>query len=506
MANNPVGSLWLQQHFQLNGYKLSHRSFIGSRDRVESYENGETEETFGPKYEPKVSDPLSHIEFSLKYDDINFEFLKAVYQRIPVEDVVAYIAEKPSGKYGRYIGFFYEFLTGHQLSLIKPITGNYVYLLDNKKYITGKPLKNTRWHINDNLLGDNNFCPVIRRTKTLQTLLQSDLKKQIEQLTKRYPPDIFYRATNYLYTKETRSSYEIEKEKPSPERVQRFITLLTKAGEQPGNVLLSEDNLTKLQNEIVDPRFAATGYRDFQNYIGQSLPNFKEMIYYVCPPPGYLNSIMQGLMTVVAKTESAPPIVRAAVIAFGFVFAHPFEDGNGRLHRFLIHDMLTRDGIVPKGLIIPVSAHMLSNMKEYNQVLEAYSLPLMQRISYNKTSKGELIVTNPGEVEGYFRYPDLTVQCSYLAHTIEATITDDMMDELEFLLHYDEVKKELQAIVDMPDKDIDLIITFLHQNKGVFPNRRRKHFSKLTDQEIVAMEKAFQNVFQLPFVNEIKQP
>ena len=29
------------------------------------------------------------------------------------------------------------------------------------------------------------------------------------------------------------------------------------------------------------------------------------------------------------------PIVAAAVLAFGFVYVHPFEDGNGRIHRYL---------------------------------------------------------------------------------------------------------------------------------------------------------------------------
>lgn len=497
MANNSVGSLWLQQYFKLNKYKLTHRSYIGPRDRIETHEGGDTDETFGPKYEPKLSDPLSHIEFSLKYDDLNLDFLQAVFEKIAPEDVANYIAEKSSGKYARYIGFFYEFLTGKIVQLIKPITGNYVDLLDSEKYITGKSIKNVRWHINENLLGNKDFCPIIRKTKTLQTLLKSDVKKQIEQLTKDYPPDIFYRATNYLYTKETRSSYEIEKEKPSPERVQRFVAILTKAGEQSGGVLLSEDNLTKLQNAIVDPRFAAAGYRNFQNYIGQSLPNYQELIHYVCPPPDYLAAIMHGLTYSIEKTEGVPPVIRAAIIAFGFVFAHPFEDGNGRLHRFLIHDMLTRDGIVSPGLIIPVSAHMLSNIKEYDKALEAYSVPLMQRISYNKTPKEELVVTNPKEVEGYFRYPDLTPQSIYLAQIIEATIKDDMTDELEFLLHYDEVKKELQAIVDMPDKDTDLMIAFLHQNKGVLANRKRKQFDKLTDEEIVAMEIVFRNVFQI---------
>jgi Fic family protein len=67
---------------------------------------------------------------------------------------------------------------------------------------------------------------------------------------------------------------------------------------------------------------------------------------------------MDGLKIAADKTEGTYPIIRAALIAFGFVFIHPFEDGNGRLHRFLIHDMLVRDGVVPDGLIIPLSAHM----------------------------------------------------------------------------------------------------------------------------------------------------
>jgi hypothetical protein len=41
------------------------------------------------------------------------------------------------------------------------------------------------------------------------------------------------------------------------------------------------------------------------------------------------------------------------------------------------------------------------------------------------------------------------------------------------------------------------MILFLHQNKGVFPKRRRKDFAKLTDDEIERMEQAFREVFEL---------
>lgn len=34
--------------------------------------------------------------------------------------------------------------------------------------------------------------------------------------------------------------------------------------------------------------------------------------------------------------------VLAAGIAFGFVFIHPFEGGNGRIHRYLIHHVLAK--------------------------------------------------------------------------------------------------------------------------------------------------------------------
>jgi Fic family protein len=206
---------------------------------------------------------------------------------------------------------------------------------------------------------------------------------------------------------------------------------------------------------------------------------------------------MEGLKAVALKTGGVSPVVRASMIAFGFVFIHPFDDGNGRIHRFLIHDTLTRDGIVSEGFIIPVSAHMLNHMQDYDQALERYSKPLMLRIQYVKNTNGEIEVANKKEVEGYFRYPDLTIQTIYLARTIYETINQDMPEELEFIQHYNEVKNELQNIVDMPDKQLNLMILFLHQNHGSFPKRRRKDFEKLTDEEINLMEKAYREIFNI---------
>jgi Fic family protein len=495
MALRTVGNLWLREHFNLKKYRLTHNSYIGSNEKVELNAQGEVSQIYGRKYIPDEDTPLAHVVFSLKYDDLDLPFLKAVFNQLSPQEIIDFISVSPSGKYARKIGFLYEFLCGIVLDLPYFISGNYTDLLEEPEYITGRTIKDNRWRINNNLLGTFLFCPVIRRTTVLNQLLSTDIRSQIENLKANYSADVFRRATNYLYSKETRSSYEIEKEKPSAERMNRFIALLMQAGREPSEKMLSEASLTTLQNSIVDPRFASPGFRDFQNYIGQSLPYGNELIHYICPPPQYLASLMDGLKISADKTEGTYPIIRAAMIAFGFVFIHPFEDGNGRLHRFLIHDMLVRDGVVPDGLIIPVSAHMLNNMQEYDNALEQYSKPLIQQINYAKKADGTFEVTNPEEVEAYFRYPDLTAQCVFLAQTIQETINQDMPEELEFIQHYDELKRELQNIVDMPDKDINLMIMFLHQNKGAFPTRRRKDFAKLTEKEIVSMETAYKDIF-----------
>jgi len=497
MPIRSAGSQWLKEHYHLSDFVITHSSYIGSNESIELTLKGTVEQVYGMKYAPSIPTPLLHLEFSLKYDDLSLDFLKTVFENIPSEDIVTFIESSPSGKYARKIGFLYEFLTGQLLPIKKTITGNYIDLLDTKKYVAGKTVKNARWRINNNLLGTPSFCPVVRRTKILTELLNLDIREKIEQLEKSFPPDLFRRAVNYLYHKETRSSYEIEKERPSPDRMERFIYLLGTAGTEQTTQLLDEKCLVTLQNTIVDARFAAKSFRNFQNYIGQTLPNYQDIIHYICPPPVFLSSLMEGLKESASKADRVNPEIRAAIVAFSFVFIHPFEDGNGRLHRFIIHDILVHEGLVPHGLIIPVSAHMLNHIRDYDHILEKYSKPLMQRIKYEKTEAGEIKVTNEKEVEGYFRYPDLTDHCIYLAQTIHATLEEDMPNELQFIQRHDEIKKAIQNIADMPDKDIDLMILFLYQNKGIFPKRRREKFSKLTDEEIGEMQKKFRDIFEM---------
>jgi hypothetical protein len=495
MSDKSIGSTWLKQNYQLSNIKLSHESYLGTRSKVEVLQDGTVTETFQMNYALKVDNPISHFEFALKYDDVQMNFFQAALKSIPVKEIIEFIKSAPNFKYSRKIGFWYEFLTKERLPIEDRPSINYVDLIDSKRYFTGVIVKKSRWRINNNLLGDMGFCPTIKKTEAILKVLALDFSETLNKISKNYSPEILKRANNYLYKKETRSSYQIEKEEPLPERIERFVSLLSNAGKKDIGELLSEASLVKLQNLIVDQRFAATGYRDFQNYIGQTTWNYDEIINYVCPPPEFLSDLMRELSNTAIKMEGVYPIVRAAAIAFGFVFIHPFEDGNGRIHRFLIHDILSRDNFLPSGMIIPVSAHMLNNMNLYDDTLEAYSKPLMYIIRYKKNEEQKLLVLNASEVEGYYRFPDLTKQTEYLCTVIDTAVSHDLPNELNFLQNYDDAKGLMKQRVDMPDKLIDLFIRFTHQNKGIFPKRRRDTFQMLKDDEIEALQSIFQDVF-----------
>ena len=77
----------------------------------------------------------------------------------------------------------------------------------------------------------------------------------------------------------------------------------------------------------------------------------------------------------VGPAEHLDAVVAAAILAFGFAYAHPFEDGNGRVHRYLIHHVLSKRNFNPPELAFPVSAAILGRLEDYRRVLEDATLP-----------------------------------------------------------------------------------------------------------------------------------
>lgn len=492
----PLGNAWLRDQFHLESIALSKECRLGARPKSLPGGGSIAWEYFTKAYLPAPV-PLEHVEFALKYDDLNLELLKAIFLRLPVAEVAGWVAGQPTGKWARRIGYLYEFLTGQDLDpKALGVGGNYAPLLDADRYVVAASAKKIPpWRIEDNLLGTRNYCPVVRKTRGVEAGLGLDVASRLNALKDRYSPEIFRRAVGYFYQKETRSSYGIEREEPTPDREARFVAALHDAGKAERAGVFSQDRLVTLQNIIVDPRYAQSAYRTDQNYVGETLPNYQQRIHYVPPPPQFVQSLMEGLGELLLKAEGTHALVRAAVAAFGFVFVHPFEDGNGRLHRFLIHDILALDGFVPAGVILPVSAWMLKDMGGYDACLEGFSAPLMARVRYGLDEEDQMTVLNPDEIEAIYRYPDMTVQVEYLARAIEGALAKELEPELDFLAGYDKARQGMRSIVDMPDRKLDTFLKLLHQNHGLLSKAKRDLFKEVSDAELARLEAVYAECF-----------
>jgi len=71
MSTRSAGYLWLKEYYNLVNYSLTHNSYIGNNESIELTSKGNIEQVYGPKYAPKEDQPLFHLEFGLKYDDLN---------------------------------------------------------------------------------------------------------------------------------------------------------------------------------------------------------------------------------------------------------------------------------------------------------------------------------------------------------------------------------------------------------------------------------------------------
>ncbi len=490
-----AGYAALIERYDLEVIPNWHRSLVvdSGVHRIDSSRGG-VEEIYPAKYWPgnKVGDQL---EFALKYDGTNLALLVCIFQNIAIEDLLEYVHSKPTGKYVRRVWYFYEFLTGKILPVDDLKHGNYIDLLEPDLYYTisrGRHIRRQR--VNDNLLGDSQFCPIVRRTGVLYDYEIADMANRCKQVVSKYSPELLKRALGYLYTKETKSSFEIEHIKPSSTRTERFVEMLQLAEQED---FCNKTKLIEIQNRIVDDRFRDAEYRSSQNYVGETVAFQKERIHFASPKPKDITNLMDGLLSSNKRMAAGgvSAVIQAAVVSYGFVFLHPFNDGNGRIHRFLIHNILAQRDFTPKGVMFPISAVMQKNPLEYSASLEAFSKGLMPFVEYSLDQDGRMAVHN--DTATWYQYIDMTLQAEALFRFIGQTIDTELADELAFLESYDRAKKAIQEIVDMPDREIDLFIRFCLQNNGRLSARKYKsYFEFLLHEEIGQMEESVQSAYR----------
>ncbi|MBA3672335.1 MAG: Fic family protein [Gemmatimonadaceae bacterium] len=95
-------------------------------------------------------------------------------------------------------------------------------------------------------------------------------------------------------------------------------------------------------------RHLAGRIRTQQNWIGGNDYNPCGADF-VPPPPDELDALMHDLCDAI-NSELLPPVIQAALVHAQFETIHPFEDGNGRTGRALVHVVLRRRGLAPRFL------------------------------------------------------------------------------------------------------------------------------------------------------------
>ena len=462
------------------------------RTRSSTQQDGIRLEVYPESYRPE-STLAGHFTFAFKYEGIHLEFLARMFRLPEVKQgLEQWIAEEPTGAFARRACFFYEWLMPDLLDFFPGVTqGNYVDALNPDEYVTGRSINNRRWRVRDNLPGNRDFCPMIRRTEAVKAVEQYDVAAKLALLEADYGLDLIQRSTVWLTIKESRASFLIEHEQSLENRIRRFAMLMESECGKHKNPFAPE-TLDALQGGILGDQALRYGIRKSPVYVGHTA-QYQAVVDYIAPHWDAIPSLLQGLNKFLLLTHGVSPIIRAAVASFGFVYVHPMADGNGRISRFLINDILRRDGIVPPPMILPISSTITKSSRQlaaYEQALEAFSRPLLRRYAeqyqFGKTTVAEDGIEYNFYFQGYenalpvWRYPDLTAQTIYLAGLIDDTLTTEMRAEARFLQANDQAWKAIKNFLEAPDNELDGIIRSVREN-GQISSKLRKRYPLFED-------------------------
>jgi hypothetical protein len=414
---------------------------------------------------------------------------------VPAGDVRAVVLATPTGAYARRVWFLYEWLTGSELDVPDPGHVRAVPVADPKHhYALEVARKSSRHRVIDNLPGDPSFCPLVRRTPVLDALQARGLALRAREVMGRTHPDVLARAAAFLLLSDSRASFNIEGEQPSPERMSRWGHAIAQAGAVP----LTVEELERLQRIVIgDDRFVTLGQRTEGGFIGDhDRHTYEPLPVHISARPEDLRALLEGMAVYAERAVAGgmDPVVTAAAVAFGFVYVHPFEDGNGRLHRWLIHHVLAVANYNPPSLVFPISAVILRRLHEYRQVLESYSRPLLPCIEWRATERGNVEVLN--DTADYYRFFDATAHAEFLYRCVAETIERDLPDEVRFLESYDRFGAGVHRVVDMPARTVQLLHRFLSRNDGRLSKRARTgEFAALTEDDVARLERLYRECF-----------
>lgn len=434
-----------------------------------------------------------HLTFALRHEDIDLLILKRVFAAVPEAEIEELVRAAPTGVPVRRAWYLFEALTGRTLDADDAPRAAAVDLLDPEAYFTGKPRLSRRHRVRDNLLGTGRFCPVIRRTQALTRFVALDLAAKARETVGRTGAHLVARAASFMLLADSRASFAIENERPPRNRLERWGRAVLQAGRNP----LSLDEIIRLHRVLIeDTRFVHAGLRPDGVFLGERDHNGDPLPEFIGARPDDLADLMDALLEANdrMRADDVDPVLKAAATAFAFVYIHPFQDGNGRMHRCLIHHVLAERKFTPPAMVFPVSSVMLDRIDDYRSTLQRHAGPLMPFIEWRPTPERNVEVLN-GTADLY-RYLDCTEEAEFLYECVSRTVEQDLPREIDYLRRRDEAIRRIMDAVEMPDRVAENFIMFVRQNKGTLSrNRREGEFRQLRDDEVRLLEGIVRDAF-----------
>lgn len=475
---NMVGYAHLIDAMALKAFGLKNPALVQPVTRIERI-NGAL--AVPQAVAPDAGDFLAHIIFALKHEGVNLSILAQALPRIEGRLLVEAIAQSPSSGYLRKICFLWEAYSGLLLDYVDNPRGPGVLLFDPERYITGPSVRNYRWRVDFNGLGTLKYCATVERTPEVQALLEYDILGRSKEFIASLPKEMMDRAINWAYLSETDSSFEIEKEAPNQQKSERFVQLLRQAHDrQP----LTEDYLVSLQNNAISIQLEwAVAFRHEQNYLTNSFRGAAGVTY-IPPPPDLCRELMFELMDFANRAPlELDPLVAAGIASFGFVFLHPFMDGNGRLSRFLIHQALCCSGALENGLLLPVSVAMKRDEQRYLEALQSFSKTARQFWDVRWIDADNMSLNFTGD-PCLYRYWDATECVAFTMEMAKRALEVELRVETEYLQRFDTLLKVVNDNYDVRGSLLSkLIMQCLDQN-GVVSKGRRKQYNGHIQEEV----------------------
>jgi hypothetical protein len=301
------------------------------------------------------------------------------------------------------------------------------------------------------------------------------------------------RAASFMLLADSRASFEIEGERPPRNRLERWGRAVLQAGKNT----ITLDEIIRLQRVLIeDTRFVSAGLRPDGVFLGERDHSGDPLPEFIGARPDDLDDLMGGLLEANdrMREDGVDPVLKATATAFGFVYIHPFQDGNGRMHRCLIHHVLAERRFTPPGMVFPVSSVMLDRIDDYRTKLQGHSGPLMPYIEWRPTPGRNVEVLN--QTADLYRYFDCTEEAEFLYSCVRRTVEQDLPREIDYLRRHDESIRRIMDTVEMPDRVAENLVMFIRQNKGKLSKKRREgEFNKLRDDEVNSIEAIVNDAF-----------